>query len=107
MLVLRRTLNRAFLQNCNLGVRRNSTVATPLNFDEIKYKTKVPAKPIASVEPIETEKITIDKSTLELLERLSLCNLSDKYDQFTLYSTTQNHRHSIDNIFIFYNTGKH
>lgn len=66
------------MQNFYSVAKRSTTTAGNLDFDVIKYETKVPSKPAASTEPIKTEKILIDKGTLELLERLSLCNLSDK-----------------------------
>lgn len=59
------------------GVRRVSTKKA-LDFSVIKNITKVPQKPLVSAGKIKSETVTIDKSTLELLERLSLCNLSDK-----------------------------
>lgn len=59
------------------GARRASTKKA-LDFSAIKNETKVPQRPVASAGEIKSESVTIDKSTLELLERLSLCNLSDK-----------------------------
>lgn len=50
-----------------------------LNFRELKFESKVPVEPVAPPVSVESaEKFQIDKSTLELLERLSLVNLSDK-----------------------------
>lgn len=49
-----------------------------IDFNHIKHPTKVPLKPVASVGPIKTERVQIDKDTIELLMRLSLVNLSDE-----------------------------
>lgn len=49
-----------------------------LDFNHIKHPTKVPLKPVVSANAIKTEKVTIDKDTIELLMRLSLVNLSDE-----------------------------
>ena len=48
-----------------------------LDFTDIKHPTKVPLKPV-SADAIKTEKVNIDKNTIELLMRLSLVNLSDE-----------------------------
>lgn len=76
--------SRPFLQHILLRtshkiVRRCTTLTNKpvLNFDDIKYPTKVPLKPIAS-DTIKSEKVNIDKDTIELLMRLSLVNLSDE-----------------------------
>lgn len=49
-----------------------------IDFNHIKHPTKVPSKPVVSVDEIKTEKVKIDKETIELLTRLSLVNLSDE-----------------------------
>lgn len=67
---------REFLKRAKTTKASNSFA---LKFNEIKHKTKVPLKPIISTVSQKTApKITIDRQTLELLERLSLVNLSDK-----------------------------
>lgn len=57
-----------------------STDTKPTDYNEIKHPTKVPLKPVVQSSQCSSDKFTIDQSTLELLERLSLCNLSDKYE---------------------------
>lgn len=54
-----------------------STNKSALDFNYIKYPTKVPLKPVLS-NAIKSEKVNIDKETIELLMRLSLVNLSDE-----------------------------
>lgn len=54
-----------------------TTNKSALDFNDIKYPTKVPLKPITS-DAIKSEKVNIDKGTIELLMRLSLVNLSDE-----------------------------
>lgn len=66
------------MQNFYSVSKKYVTATKSLAFNITKYKTKVPLKPTTSAKPIETEKTAIDLDTLELLERLSLCNLSDK-----------------------------
>lgn len=74
MLTLRRTVAPTIWRVC-AQVANKSTI---VDFNTIKHKSKVPLKSTASIEPIQTNKVVIDKNILELLERLSLCNLSDK-----------------------------
>lgn len=79
MLVLRRIFVRNFLHGYYSVAKRSTSAKRPLDFDVIKYESKVSSKsPTVSIESIKTEKIVINQGTLELLERLSLCNLSDK-----------------------------
>lgn len=59
-------------------VRYKSTGKEKFDVLDLKYKSKVPAKPTVSLDDYKTEKITIDKDTIELLQRLSLVNLSDQ-----------------------------
>lgn len=77
MFVFRRISHKYF--NLHQICGRCAYTKEPLNFNEIKNPTKVPLKSITSPNQIKSETVTIDKPTLELLERLSLCNLSDKY----------------------------
>lgn len=44
----------------------------------LKHKSKVPAKPTVKLNDYKTEKIKIDKETIELLQRLALVNLTDQ-----------------------------
>lgn len=62
------------------ATRACSTVSKKpaLDFNDIKHPTKVPLKPVISTDAIKTEKVKIDKDTIELLMRLSLVNLSDE-----------------------------
>lgn len=62
------------------NIIRNKSAASSIKFDvrDIKNKTKVPLKPVVNVNDIKTEKIDIDNSTIELLQRLALVNLSDQ-----------------------------
>lgn len=59
---------------------RNKSAIGAVKFDvhDIKHQTKVPLKPTVNISDIKTEEITIDKATIELLQRLALVNLSDK-----------------------------
>lgn len=78
MLILRRILNQNYLRNCYQLAKKYSTASEPIDFNLIKHKTKVPLQPVVSTDDIKTEKVAIDKLTLELLERLSLVNLNDQ-----------------------------
>lgn len=70
--LLRNTFTRAI-------VRQNTTFGkAKLDVNQIKHKTKVPLKPFISISDIKTEKVSIDKDTIELLMRLSLVNLTDQ-----------------------------
>lgn len=62
------------------NIIRNKSAASSIKFDvrDIKNKIKVPLKPVVNVNDIKTEKIDIDNSTIELLQRLALVNLSDQ-----------------------------
>lgn len=68
-----------FLLNKTFNLMRRSTSSTPsLDFEKINHPTKVPGKPVVSLNSIKTEKINIDKETIELLVRLSLVNITDE-----------------------------
>lgn len=62
------------------NIVRNKSAVPSVKFDvrDIKNKSKVPLKPTVNVNDIKTEKIAVDNSTLELLQRLALVNLSDQ-----------------------------
>lgn len=52
-----------------------------INFSELKFESKVPQKPYVNPqinEIKEDSKISIDESTIHLLERLSLVDLDSK-----------------------------
>lgn len=51
---------------------------TPINFNELKFPTKVPLKPHKSNLKNSQETIEIDEKTIQLLERLSLVNLDGR-----------------------------
>lgn len=65
-------------------IRNFSTLKTlkcKINFSELKFKSKVPQKPYvpSQINEIKEEnKISIDESTIHLLERLSLVDLDSK-----------------------------
>lgn len=48
------------------------------DLNDIKHPTKVPLKPVVSLNAIPSEKISIDQPTIELLMRLSLVNITDE-----------------------------
>lgn len=78
--LFRRKIHRNLLFKSTVNVTRacnTSSKTSALNFKELKYPTKVPLKPIAT-STIKSEKVTIDRETIELLMRLSLVNLSDE-----------------------------
>lgn len=76
----RNIFNDVMLRSSFKAIRVCSTVSKKpaLDFNDIKLPTKVPLKPVISTDAIKTEKIKIDKDTIELLMRLSLVNLSDE-----------------------------
>lgn len=79
VLSCRSLLKNVQLRSINRFTRACSTSSTTvLDFKAIKYPTKVPLKPVVSVDTIKTEKVKINKETIELLMRLSLVNLSDE-----------------------------
>lgn len=49
-----------------------------IDVNDIKHPTKVPLKPVVSLDAIPTEKVNIDEKTIELLMRLSLVNITDQ-----------------------------
>lgn len=59
---------------------RTHFYSTNSTFDvnDIKHPTKVPLKPVVSLNAIPSEKISIDQPTIELLMRLSLVNITDE-----------------------------
>lgn len=65
-------------------IRKFSTfknLKSKINFSELKFQSKVPQKPCVSLqinEIKEENKISIDDSTIHLLERLSLVDLDSK-----------------------------
>lgn len=69
-----------FKQSIINRIVRNKSAIGAVKFDvhNIVHKTKVPLKPTVNINNIKTEKIAIDKATIELLQRLSLVNLSDQ-----------------------------
>lgn len=81
MLLFRRVFLLRSIQSHLALLKRAKSDQTPttLDYNQIKHRTKVPLAPVISTATKPTEKISIDKPTLELLERLSLVNLSDKY----------------------------
>lgn len=75
-----RIIHRNSLLKSTINITRachTSSKKSALDFNDIKYPTKVPLKPIAT-STIKSEKVTIDRETIELLMRLSLVNLSDE-----------------------------
>lgn len=75
-----RFLNHASLRSLHKATKAYGTVTKKpaIDFNSIKHPTKVPFKPVVSVDAIKSEKVKIDKETIELLMRLSLVNLSDE-----------------------------
>lgn len=80
MFALRRIVNKHTAKSLSSACRGYSSIKKPLDFSVLKNESKVPMKPVTKPTEIPSETVTIDKPTLELLERLSLCNLSDKYE---------------------------
>lgn len=58
-----------------------TNLTNPINFKQIKHKTKVPLEPYKSptITNFHPQKFTIDKETIQLLERLSLVNLDSRF----------------------------
>lgn len=70
---------RSILQNISAFLRKNSYSAySTFDVNEIKHRTKVPLKPVVSLDAIPSEKVSFDQKTVELLMRLSLVNISDE-----------------------------
>lgn len=75
----RNFLKNVCLRSLNRSIRACGTTSKAvLDFKDIKHTTKIPLKPVVSVDSIKIEKVKIDKETIELLMRLSLVNLSDE-----------------------------
>lgn len=70
---------RSLFQNIT-GFLRKISYSTNSAFDvnDIQHPTKVPLKPIVSLNAIPSEHISIDQPTVELLMRLSLVNITDE-----------------------------
>lgn len=60
-----------------------------INFNELKYETKVPLNPVSDTIPDNTEEIVIESKTIQLLERLSLVDLNSKEAYKTLKDSIQ------------------
>lgn len=70
---------RSVLQNISAFLRKiYHSTNSAFDVNDIKLPTKVPLKPIVSLNAIPSEKISIDQSTIELLMRLSLVNITDE-----------------------------
>lgn len=76
-LLLRHTFIRSIHKAIGIAYSTSSKKSA-LDFNDIKHPTKVPPKPVIT-HTIKSEKINIDRDTIELLMRLSLVNLSDEY----------------------------
>lgn len=65
---------------CSIVKNTNAAITSKnLDFNNIKHKSKVPLKPCITSDTAKSQaKFQISKETLELLEKLSLVNLSDK-----------------------------
>lgn len=70
---------RSVLQKISAFLRKTSySTNSAFNVNDIKHPTKVPLKPVVSLNAIPSEKISIDQPTIELLMRLSLVNITDE-----------------------------
>lgn len=78
--LVKRPLVRLFRLNTTKQSVQKCTFSSKPTFDvtDIKYPTKIPLKPVVSIDSIPTEKVNIDPQTIELLMRLSLVNISDQ-----------------------------
>lgn len=64
-LILFSPLKRTF---CSGNVKK-------IDWNKLKYKSKVPSEPVKSIFPEKTEKIKISEEEIKLLEKLSLVDL--------------------------------
>lgn len=68
-------------KRCYSNRTKDHTVNTvePLDFNELKFTSKVPLKPhVSPINLIKTEPIKIDEETIQVLERFSLVNVDSK-----------------------------
>lgn len=54
-------------------------IREPLDFNELKFESKVPVKPhVSPINQIKIDRVKIDEETIRLLELLSLVNVDSK-----------------------------
>lgn len=78
-LFTRATVTPSIVRNVCSDQKKDDDVKEPLDFNELKFSSKVPIEPhVSPISLVKIDRIEIDEETLKLLERLSLVNVDSK-----------------------------